>query len=163
MENKIYTEIQNSFAEYLTEKKLRKTEERFRILEEICTFPGHFDICALHRKLDDQNFHVSKATLYNTLEVLIDGGLIVPLQVSCNAVQYKLRKLAEMHSHVICTKCKTIREIKNYFPKDQLDSVKTPRFTPEFASLYIYGLCSKCKNKMQKKNVSDKKNNKRKQ
>ncbi|MDR1880562.1 MAG: transcriptional repressor [Tannerellaceae bacterium] len=161
IENKIYSEARKSFTEYLAGKKLRKTEERFRILEEICTFPGHFDICTLHRQLDEKNYHVSTATLYNTLEVLVDGRLIIRLQAGGNAVQYELRKLAETHLHVICTKCETIREVKNAHFRSQWRGIKTPRFTPEFAALYIYGLCSKCKNKMQK-NGLDKKNNKKK-
>ena len=45
MEAKVYTEIRALFTEYLTEKKLRKTEERYAIFKEICAFPGHFDMC----------------------------------------------------------------------------------------------------------------------
>lgn len=47
MEAKVYTEIRALFTEYLTEKKLRKTEERYAIFKEICAFPGHFDVCML--------------------------------------------------------------------------------------------------------------------
>ena len=77
MEAKVYTEIRALFTEYLTEKKLRKTEERYAIFKEICAFPGHFDMCMLSDRLEQDNFHVSKATLYNTLDVLVDAGLVV--------------------------------------------------------------------------------------
>ena len=76
MEAKVYTEIRALFTEYLTEKKLRKTEERYAIFKEICAFPGHFDMCMLSDRLEQDNFHVSKATLYNTLDVLVDAGLV---------------------------------------------------------------------------------------
>ena len=66
MEAKVYTEIRALFTEYLTEKKLRKTEERYAIFKEICAFPGHFDVCMLSDRLEQGNFHVSKACLLYT-------------------------------------------------------------------------------------------------
>ena len=103
MDAKKYTEMQDLFTRYLAEKKLRKTEERYAILECICSFPGHFDMCLLHQKLEEMNFHVSRATVYNTVDVLVDSGLIVRHQLTAQAVQYELRMLAETHLHLICT------------------------------------------------------------
>lgn len=105
--------MKQSFTEYLTEKKLRKTEERYAIFECICRFSGHFDMYSLQEKLEETNFHVSKATLYNTLDVLEDGGLIVRHQLNAQSVQYELRALAETHLHLICMKCGAIREMKD--------------------------------------------------
>lgn len=150
METKVYTEMRNLFTGYLTEKKLRRTEERYTIFKQICAFPGHFDMCMLFDRLEQDNFHVSKATLYNTLELLVDAGLVVRHQLGTQAVQYELRILAETHLHLICTKCGTIRELRNSALKTDLKDVKVARFTPEFYSLYIYGLCSKCKFKLRK-------------
>lgn len=105
--------MQDLFTRYLAEKKLRKTEERYAILECICSFPGHFDMCLLHQKLEEMNFHVSRATVYNTVDVLVDSGLIVRHQLTAQAVQYELRMLAETHLHLICMKCGAIREQKD--------------------------------------------------
>ena len=74
--------MQDLFTRYLAEKKLRKTEERYAILECICSFPGHFDMRLLHQKLEEMNFHVSRATVYNTVDVLVDSGLIVRHQLT---------------------------------------------------------------------------------
>ena len=93
------------FTEYLTEKKLRKTEERYAIFKEICAFPGHFDMCMLSDRLEQDNFHVSKATLYNTLDVLVDAGLVVRHQITVQSVQYELRIYADTHLHLVCTRC----------------------------------------------------------
>ena len=128
--------MQDLFTRYLAEKKLRKTEERYAILECICSFPGYFDMCLLHQKLEEMNFHVSRATVYNTVDVLVDSGLIVRHQLTAQAVQYELRMLAETHLHLICMKC---------------GALKISRFTPEYHALYIYGLCSKCKYRLQRK------------
>jgi Fur family ferric uptake transcriptional regulator len=110
MEAKVYTEIRALFTEYLTEKKLRKTEERYAIFKEICAFPGHFDVCMLSDRLEQDNFHVSKATLYNTLDVLVDAGLVVRHQITVQSVQYELRIYADTHLHLVCTRCGAIRE-----------------------------------------------------
>ena len=149
-ETKVYTELRRLFTEYLVSKSLRKTEERYTIFEQMCMFPGHFDMDMLHVKLEEANYHVSKATLYNTLDVLLDAGLIVRHHLSTQIVQYELRIFAETHQHLICSMCGTVREMKNQALKASVESLKTPRFTPEFYSLYIYGLCSKCKYKQQR-------------
>lgn len=150
MDSKIYKEIRESFTDYLTEKKLRKTEERYTILDEVCAFTGHFDITMLHNRIKETRFHVSKSTIYNTLDVLLDAGIVVSYQVNSKSVHFELKKNAETHFHLFCVKCSSIREIKNIHLKSFLNAMKTPRFTPDFYSLYIYGMCSKCKNKIQK-------------
>lgn len=142
--------MRDLFTVYLTEKKLRKTEERYKIFEYICTFPGHFDMCMLALKFEESCFHVSKATLYNTLEVLVDAGLIVRHQVNTKPVQYELRILADTHIHLVCTKCGVIREMDSLLLKKEVDSLKISRFTSEFYCLYIYGFCSKCKYRMRR-------------
>ena len=132
--------MQDLFTRYLAEKKLRKTEERYAILECICSFPGHFDMCLLHQKLEEMNFHVSRATVYNTVDVLVDNGLIVRHQLTAQAVQYELRMLAETHLHLICMKCGAIREQKDATLKKDVGALKISRFTPEYHALYIYAL-----------------------
>ena len=149
MEAKVYTEIRALFTEYLTEKKLRKTEERYTIFKEICAFPGHFDVCMLSDRLEQDNFHVSKATLYNTLDVLVDAGLVVRHQITVQSVQYELRIYADTHLHLVCTRCGAIRELRNSTLKADMRNLKVSRFTPEDYCLYIYGLCSKCEFKQQ--------------
>ncbi len=136
------------FTEYLNSKNLRKTEERYRIFEHVCDFPGHFDIDMLHDRLKEEKYHVSKATVYNTLEVIVDAGLLVPHQISSRAVQYELKYLADTHQHLICTKCGTIREIRTQTLKADLKKLKISRFSAEFYCLYVYGVCSKCTYKM---------------
>ena len=109
MEAKVYTEIRALFTEYLTEKKLRKTEERYAIFKEICAFPGHFDVCMLSDRLEQ-----------------------------------------DTHLHLVCTRCGTMRELRNSALKADMRNLKVSRFTPEYYCLYIYGLCSKCKFKQQR-------------
>ena len=150
MEADIYTEMSSLFTEYLAEKKLRRTEERYMILKEVCNFSGHFDISMLSAKLKEDHFLVSKATLYNTMEVLVDSGLVVRHQMNVQSFQYELRVYADTHLHLVCKKCGAVREIRNNTIRASVRNLKISRFTPEFYCLYIYGLCSKCKYKMQR-------------
>ena len=119
-------------------------------IQGICAFPGHFDVCMLSDRLEQDNFHVSKATLYNTLDVLVDAGLVVRHQITVQSVQYELRIYADTHLHLVCTRCGAIRELRNSTLKADMRNLKVSRFTPEYYCLYIYGLCSKCKFKQQR-------------
>jgi Fur family ferric uptake transcriptional regulator len=154
IDHKTYKEIVESFNAYLTEKKMRKTEERYAILDGVCSFPKPFDIGSLHQKLQDSKFTVSKSTLYNTMELLIDAGIIIRHQVSAASVLYELRIMAETHIHFICTQCGCMRETKNTLVKNSLNVSKT-NFSMEFFLVYVYGQCGRCKNKAQKKTVKN--------
>ncbi len=153
MENKYYNELKGVLTDYLSVMKMRKTDERYAIFEQICLFPSHFDICMLHDRMVQTNFHVSKATLYNTLETLLAADLIVKHQFTAKSIQFELKVLAETHSHLICSTCGTVREIRDASLKKDIRNLKISRFTPMFHTLYIYGMCSKCKNKIQKNNI----------
>lgn len=145
-------ELEGILTNYLTSQKLRKTEERYAIFEQICSFSSHFDICMLYERLGQTNFRVSKATLYNTLEILLNADLIVKHQFTAKSIQYELKARAEMHSHLVCSFCGAIREIRDSSLKIDMKNMKISRFTPMSHILYIYGVCSKCKYKTQKNN-----------
>lgn len=136
--------------------RISNGEETAENRGEICyiqgdmCFPGHFDMCMLSDRLEQDNFHVSKATLYNTLDVLVDAGLVVRHQITVQSVQYELRIYADTHLHLVCTRCGAIRELRNSALKADMRNLKVSRFTPEYYCLYIYGLCSKCKFKLQR-------------
>ncbi|MDR2968802.1 MAG: transcriptional repressor [Tannerellaceae bacterium] len=148
MDTKTHSDLQEQLTAYIVGKKLRKTEERYTILQQISEYPGHFDIISLHEKLESLNFHVSKATLYNNLNLFIEAGLIVRHFITPQNVQYELRSLAETHQHLICTYCGDVKEIRNQALKTNACNLKLRRFTPEFSSLYIYGTCSRCTYRM---------------
>ncbi|MDR1646400.1 MAG: transcriptional repressor [Tannerellaceae bacterium] len=172
-ESNMDKDIQDRFSTYLEEnrvKERRKTEVRFTILKEICDFPKHFDLEMLQDKLDAAKYRVSRATLYNTLNVLIDAGIIVRHQFDAGIIahyphqkpipiQYELRKKAETHYHFVCTRCRGIREVKN------MPHIQAPgsNFTAEYASLCLYGLCNRCRNRIQReaqKNINQSQTNK---
>jgi Fur family ferric uptake transcriptional regulator len=142
-------ELLEMFARYLMENKLRKTAERQAILTAICHIHGHFDVEMLWKQLEAANFYVSRASIYNTLELLMNARLIVRHQFSTQLVQYELKGVASAHHHVVCYYCGSVREVKSDKVKIMAD-YRIPKFTQEFHSLYIYGMCSKCKFRLMK-------------
>jgi len=86
---KLKKQVRDEFMEYLTLHKHRKTPERFAILDHIYLTKGHFDMDSLYKSMIDVNFRVSRATLYNTIELLLDCGLVVKHQFGGNMSKYE--------------------------------------------------------------------------
>jgi len=137
--------VRDAFTQYLIEKKLRKATVRDKILEHICQIKGHFDVEMLLQRLEEINFHVSRASIYNTIELLTDADLVVRHQFSSKLVLYELKSVAATHHHAVCTNCHTVKEFKNDKISKEITNHKVIKFTPDYHALYIFGICSKCK------------------
>jgi Fur family ferric uptake transcriptional regulator len=139
--------LQQSFSDYLKSRKLRHTAERNAIFTKICRTRNLFTPDTIRKQLEDDHFHVSRASVYNTIELLLDAKIVVRHQFTSAIIQYELKCIAEQHHHTICTSCGAVGEIKNDKINSPFSGYKIPKFALEYYTLYFYGICSKCKYK----------------
>lgn len=145
--------IKEIFTNFLVENKQRKTPERFHILEVIYGSEGHFDADSLYNQMKS-NYRVSLATVYNTLELLTKCNLVIKHQFGDNIAQYEKTFGMGIHHHLVCTNCGKIKEFSDRNIKKAIQNKKFTNFEPSHYTLYIYGLCKKCKdNEKKNKNL----------
>lgn len=137
------------FRQYLVARKLRKTPERFALLEKAISLRGHFGADALYDSMEAAGYHVSRATIYSTLNLMVDCGLLNRHMFGSRKTRFEVAMGS--HFHLLCNGCGSIKEIE----EDRLshiDDMDLDGFKPTYCSTTVYGLCKECAAKEEKNN-----------
>jgi len=143
-----------ALTSYLENKKLRVIPKRFDILQHIYMIEkGHFTAEELYEYLLSQKCQVSRATVYNTIDLLLDAKLLRKSQFLESAAVYEKSLNKKIHHHCICSFCGKVRDVRDD------NQIKTAVFTRRIAkfkqldfSLCIYGVCADCEKKTKNDN-----------
>lgn len=134
------------FEFFLKEHKLKLTTERMAILAAAFKKHSHFDAELLHAELKESGSRISRATVYRTLDLLVQCGLVRKHSLGASHASYEATR-DEHHDHLVCIQCGKILEFfRADLEKSQEHICQEMDFQPLHHSLLIFGLCSKCKN-----------------
>ena len=143
--------VERILDNYLEMNNHRKTQERYTILRAVYNIEGHFTLEDLSEKLSgEMNFPVSRATLYNTLNLFLELRLVIRHRFQ-GATMYEACYDNNSHCHQICTMCGTVTEVKSPEIIQAVNNMHLRRFRKDGFALYVYGVCSTCQSKLTKR------------
>lgn len=139
---------QEVFIDYLTDQNLKITPQRKIILETILNQKEHLSSEELYLKVKKKDSSVGQATVYRTLKLLVEAGIVEPLDFADGVTRYEASYGKEHHDHIICTACnRNIEILDPTIEKRQEQIAKEHGFILCSHKMYLYGICEECRNK----------------
>ncbi len=148
MKDSVKTAVERILDSFLEMNNHRKTPERYAILRAIYDTNGHFTLDELGDKMTKvYKFPVSRATLYNTLNLFMELRLVIRHRFQ-GTTKYEACYDNNSHCHQMCTVCGKVTEVRAPEIADAINELHLKRFRKDGFTLYIYGICSTCQAKI---------------
>ena len=103
-------ELEERFKRYVYAHNGKVTNERLALLRALYENDGHFSVDQLLELMQQQSFRISRATVYRTLDLLVNSGLIRKLIIEGQDTRYESSLTSGHHDHIICIDCHKITE-----------------------------------------------------
>jgi Fur family transcriptional regulator, ferric uptake regulator len=131
---------------FLATRGLRMTSQRRTIFYAVFRIHGHVDAEELYAILKKEDISVSRASVYRSLDLFAEAGLVKPIRLGGKQRLYEHVHQGEHHDHLFCEKCGQIIE----FFSPEIEELQTKVcnekiFEPLRHTMVIQGICSKCK------------------
>ena len=134
------------FREFIRNKGLRNTVEREQVVKAVFSIHDHFDVEELYLLLRSQNEKISKATVYRTIPLLLESGLIQEAYFEDGHLHYEHIYGHDHHCHLRCMDCGKVVEFTEEAVKEVEQKVAEHyEFIVTGHKLEVYGYCAKCK------------------
>lgn len=156
-EAKIRSAARAVFDDYLHSHSLKRTPERMAILDAVTDMNRHFTIENLHDRIVDGGYRLSLGTVYNTIRLLVDCGLMRCHRFGGQAEYERVSPVGGCHLHLVCIRCGSVRELREADLLKTLSDHRYSTFKPDYFDLTVYGTCSRCQRRRRASN--DKKQN----
>lgn len=158
-DEKLHNPAQVALTAYLKAKNMRRTPERYAILEKIFSTDAHLYVDDIHKSLETDGYHVSLSTVYATIQLFVEAGLVRRHQFGNQPAQYERvpQGISESHHHLVCNTCGKVRAVKDPGLIATIGNIRYPSFKTDFFSLYVYGTCSRCQKKLRREKSEQKK------
>lgn len=132
-----------SLADVLRSRGLRLTAQRQLVLEAVHAL-GHATPDQVHTKVAETAAGVNITTIYRTLELLEELGLVTHTHLSHGAPTY--HGLAEeQHVHLVCRDCRSVQEVPAAMMNDLVESLESARgFLVDLGHIALFGVCASC-------------------
>jgi len=133
------------FSQYLNKRQLKLTQGRKAVLQEIFLQPGHLEAEDLWRSLRRKKRRVSRATVYRTLDLLVDSGMVRKVDLGHGHSHYEKALLQAHHEHMVCLECGKVIEFSDKEMEGDLDKLcKKSGFEHTAHRFEIFGYCGEC-------------------
>ncbi len=135
-------EIVHRIGEAFEHASVRRTPQRFFVMEHLLTKPEHATVEELWAALNRRYAKASRATVYNTLHALVEAGLVREFTLDGKAARYDAN--LTQHHHFVCDKCGAVEDV-DWFDIPALKGSESAQRSIRAYEVILRGECARCR------------------